>query len=325
MSADAVAGGRTASPVERVLAAGRELEAAAGDDRPEAVYRAFATEVAAVLSPATLAFSADERAECWEAVAEFADEHLTEEIRLRLPAEQRVRVSLAERRETALLEAALADEEPGFLLEDGRLYARYPGFRERAHGLPPEWYEVGAGECGTDERVADRLERGVQPRYVVWTGVKRADYRIEYSFYAPVEGLGAESVRVGAVRIEAGGAPAPRAAVAAGGPDGPEIEAEVEVKADGEATAVTARLLTAELIGRGPGRWTLRAYLTLRDCTYDLPLKAPAGYIQRAGMPPGVSVDWDAERALAVKVGERATLRGPARLLPPSIKLSFRK
>lgn len=296
-------------PIERLAAAESLIASAAGPDRDEQVYEAFSSEVAEVLQPHVLELDAGERAKCWAAVAELADAHLTEELRLRLPTEKRVRISLAQHRDHALLEAAVAQPAPRFLFEDGRLFARYPGFREEPHGLADEWFEAAT------ERVTGRLAKGVAPRYLVWTGVKRAEYRLEYSFFLPVEGCEAASVRVGVVRLAKGETVAKRAAVPAAEDLGFDVEADdVAVRAEGPLTAVTASIRTEELTERGTGRWSLRARVTLRDFTYDLPLKAPRGYFQRHGMPIGLAVEYGQHRSLAVRVDERATWRGLSRL-----------
>jgi hypothetical protein len=311
----AVAAALVSEPVECVAAAERILAAADGPDRDELVFGAFASEVAEALQPRALALDAGERAKCWAAVAELADAHVSEALRSRLPVETRVRISLAQHRDLGLLEAAVAAEAPGFLLEDGRLFARYPGFREEPHGLADEWFEA-AGE-----RVTVPLAKGLRPRYLVWTGVKRADYCLEYSFFVPVEGLEADAVRVGVDRLAKGKSPRKRGAVEAASAPGFDVDAAVEVRAEGADTVVTARLRTEDVTGRGAGRWSLRARVTLLGFTYDLPLKAPRGYFQRLGMPIGLAVEYGGHRSLTVRVDERATWRGLSRLRV----LDFRK
>lgn len=300
----------------RWIAAAERLAAAAdevleGEGREEVLHRVFAHEIAAALDPRALELDAFARAEHWRAVADFADARLTESIRRRLPTELRVRVSLAQHRDLELLEAALAQDAPPLLLEDGRLYVRYPGFRAAGADLPDAWFEA-AGVTGAAERVTDRLARGVEPRYLVWTGVKRADYRIEYSFALPVEGLDAGAVSVGAVRIEDGGQVAPRAAHA----EAPavEIAAETEIRAEDGTAIVTARLLVPDFTDRPVGRWSLRVAVRVGAVAYDLPLKAPAGYVRKEGMLRGVTVEWGPKRSLVVRVRERATFRGVSRL-----------
>jgi hypothetical protein len=305
-----------AAPPEWVAAAER-LAATAdevlepGEGREAVLHRAFTHEIAAALDPRALKLDAFARAEHWRAVADFADARLTEAIRRRLPTELRVRVSLAQHRDRELLEAALAQDAPPLLLEDGRLYVRYPGFRESGADLPDAWFEA-TDTAGAAERVTDRLARGVAPRYLVWTGVKRADYRIEYSFALPVEGIDAGAVQVGAVRVDDGGQVAPRGAHVAA--PAVEIGAETEIRAEDGTTVVTARLLVPDFTGRPVGRWSLRAAVTIGAVAYDLPLKAPAGYVRKEGMLRGVTVEWGPTRSLVVRVRERATFRGVSRL-----------
>ncbi|RRR97687.1 glycosyltransferase [Glycomyces terrestris] len=298
-----------AAPQEWTAAAERLAAAATGlapEARDALLLGVLTREVAAALDARALESDAFARTAAWRAVADFADAHLTEELRRRLPVALRVRVSLAQRRDLDLLEAAVAETAPGLLAEDGRLYARLPGFRD-ASGLPDAWY------AADGEPLTDMLARGAAPRYLVWTGVRRADYRIEYSCFLPVEGLGPDAVSVGAVVLADGESPAPRAARA----EAPawEVAAEVETGADGGLAVVTARVALGDLLERPPGRWALRASVRLGGFVYDLPLTAPAGYVRREGMLRGVSVEWGPKRSIVVRVRQRATRRGASRLL----------
>ncbi|MEU6246338.1 glycosyltransferase [Glycomyces sp. NPDC047010] len=298
----------TGSPLDHVAAAERLAEAAEDlDPEPRAALLSgvFTREIAAALDPRFLALDAFARAEAWRAAADFADAHLTEGLRAGLPVALRVRVSLAQHRDLELLEAALAQTAPRYLAEDGRLYARYPGFRTAAD-LPDEWF------AADGEPLTEAFARGVEPRYLVWTGVRRSDFHLEYSCFLPVEGLDADAVRVGAVRLPDGAEPEPAAAVA----DFPEREtaAAAETGPDGTATVVTARLPLEALAGE-VGKWALRASVRLGAHVYDLPLKAPQGYVRREGELRGVSVEWGRKRSTVVKVRQRATRHGASRLL----------
>lgn len=304
-----------AAPAAWVEAAERLAGAADGlldgDAREALLLQVFRREIDAALDPRALRLGAFDRAEQWQAAADFADARLTEAIRRRLPTDLRVRVSLAQRRDLELLEAALAAPAPRLLLEDGRLYLRYPGFREAGEELPDDWFEAG------EDRLTDCLARGTEPRYLVWTGVKRADYRLEYSFALPVEGIDPDAVRVGAVRIESG-RPAPAAAHPADAAPALDLAAEVAVRAEDGTAVVTARLLLPDLTARPPGRWSLRAAVAVGGVVYDLPLAAPEGYVRKEGMLRGVTVEWtgagEPGRALVVRVRELATLKGFSRL-----------
>ncbi|THV43390.1 glycosyltransferase family 2 protein [Glycomyces buryatensis] len=298
------------APLGWVGAAQRLVEVACelfepGADRDDLIYRVFSREIAKILQPHLLALDPFDRAAAWNAVADFADEHLTEVLRSRLPTEKRLRLSLAQRRDHERLEAVLAEGAPGFAVEDGRLFVRYPGFREDGADFPDEWFEAQA------ERVTMRLIRGIHSRYLVWTGVKRDEYALEYSFSLPVTGLDPAAVQVGLERLKAGKNPRPRTVRPAVAEVGPQITAEVELGPDGDDTALVARIPMSALTNRKTGRWTLRAYVVLGAFVYDLPLKAPHDYVQREGRPRGVSVEWGERHSVVVRVGERATRRGP--------------
>jgi poly(ribitol-phosphate) beta-N-acetylglucosaminyltransferase len=309
-----------ASPSEWIAAAERLAATAdevldAGDGREAVLHRVFTHEVAAALDPRALRLEAFARAEHWRAVADFADARLTEPIRDRLPTGLRVRLALAQRRDLELLEAAVAQTAPPLLLEDDRLYLRYPGFRTAGADLPDAWFaaplDPGPDEAG---HLADCIARGIEPRYLVWTGVKRADYRLEYSFALPIDGIGVDAVRVGAVRIASGERRAGNDTHPASAAPTAEIQAAVAVRADGNTAVVTARLLLTDFTERPIGSWSLRATVTVGAVAYDLPLKAPKGYVAKEGMLRGITVAWDPERAVTIRVRERATRRGVSRL-----------
>lgn len=308
-----------ASPSEWIAAAERLAAVAdevldAGDGRDAVLHRVFTHEVAAALDARALGLDAFVRAEHWRAVADFADARLTDPIRDRLPTGLRVRLSLAQRRDLELLEAAIAQPAPRLLVDGDRLYLRYPGFRAVGADLPDAWFaaplDPDPDEAGS---LADCIARGIEPRYLVWTGVRRADYQLEYSFALPIEGIGAEAVSVGAVRIGSGekraGHPHPASAAPA-----PEIQAAVALRTEGDAVVVTARLLLTDFAERPIGSWSLRATVTVGAVAYAFPLKAPKGYVAREGMFRGIAVAWGPERAVTVRVRERATRRGVSRL-----------
>nr|BFF23494.1 hypothetical protein GCM10025732_14590 [Glycomyces mayteni] len=114
--------------------------------------------------------------------------------------------------------------------------------------------------------------------------MRRSDYHLEYSCFLPVEGLDADAVRVGAVRLPDGAEPAP-AAASTGFPE-PDAAAATATAPDGTATVATARLPLEGLAG-GVGKWALRASVRLGAHVYDLPLKAPQGYVRREGSSAG--------------------------------------
>lgn len=292
-------------PVEWVAAAETIVETiedlyGPGPGRDALIYRVFSREIAKCVQPELLAADPADRARFWDAVAGFCDAHLTEELRSQLPTEKRVRISLAQRREHALLEAAIAAAAPGFLTEAGRVFARYPGFRA---GMPDEWYEAAT------ERVTGRLAAGLAPIDLAWAGDKATGHYLEYWFRIPVEGLESAAVGVTAEPIGFEERPAPRRAVPTADfvPGG--VAAEVEVRPDGDTAVVAARLPLGSLAGKR-GRWSLRGVISLGPYVYDLPLKAVRGPVQRRGRPVGLSVDWGPKsKNLVVHSSGRPTLK----------------
>ena len=79
-------------------------------------------------------------------IADLADEYLTDALSDALPVMRRVRLTLAQRGAVDELIAAIEAEEengaPPFHLEDGRAFARYPGFRDPALNIPDRVFEV---------------------------------------------------------------------------------------------------------------------------------------------------------------------------------------
>ncbi|MCH7232104.1 glycosyltransferase [Glycomyces sp. L485] len=286
-----------------------------GPERDALLYRTFAYEQWILLQEGFVVLDGAGRREICDGVADLADAHLTDEMRRRLPVQKRVRLALAQARDIPRLIEAIEFVEPvGFTVESGRAFARYPGFRDDAAKLDDETFEL------LGDKVTVRFARGVEPRRFVWTGAGRDEYAIEYSFSLPVEGIDAEAVKVGLVRLKGDKSPRKRTARPADEGAGPQIEADVVCEPAGDETVVIARMPCAELAAKAPGRWSLRGYIELGDFVYDLPLKSPHDRVQRQGLPRGVSVEWGDKRALAVRVSERATRRGLARLLRPSRK-----
>jgi poly(ribitol-phosphate) beta-N-acetylglucosaminyltransferase len=283
---------------ERLIALTHELFEP-GQGRDDLVYRVFSREIHKCLQPHFLPVAEGERRKYWEAVADFCDEHLTEQVRLRLPTEKRVRVSLAAAREWELLEEALREDSPLFLVEDGDVFVRYPGFRE---GQPDEWY------LADSERVVGRLAKGVLPVDLAWDGDRKGGYFLEYWFRIPVAGLEPGAVGVGVRKLGKGEGPGPRASVPAGEFTAPETAAEVVLRPDGDTAIVEARL-PLEALASGRGRWSLRAHLAMGPFVYDLPLKPVRRPVDRLGRPVGMSVDWGAKRSIVVHSAGRPTIK----------------
>ncbi|MCC3762782.1 glycosyltransferase family 2 protein [Glycomyces sp. TRM65418] len=270
-----------------------------GEGRDDLIYRVFSREIHKCLQPHFLGVEPADRREYWEAVADFCDEHLTEQVRRRLPTEKRVRVSLAHARDWDLLEESLRADSPTFLVEDGRVFVRYPGFRD---GRPDEWYLADA------ERVTGRLAKGIVPVDLAWAGDRKSGHFLEYWFRLPVAGLEPDQVSVGVKRLGQGEPAAPRHSLPVEERTPLDDVAEIELRPDGDTVIVAARLSLEALAG-GPGRWSLRTQLTMGAFVYDLPLKTVRGPVQRHGRPLGMSVDWGARRSVVMHSVGRPSLK----------------
>lgn len=291
-------------PVEWVDAAERIVRTVedlyeSGPGREDLLYRVFSREIVKCLQPEFLTADPAEREKFWEAVAGFCDSHLTEAVRERLPTEKRVRISLAQQRDRVLLERALREDAPSFLIEDGRVFVRYPGFRD---GRPDEWYLADA------ERVVGRLAKGIAPVDLAWAGDRKSGHFLEYWFRVPVAGLEPDQVSVGVKRLAKGEPAAPRQSVPVEERSPLDDVAELELRPDGDTVIVAARLSLESLAG-GPGRWSLRTQLAMGSFVYDLPLKTVRGPVQRQGHPIGMSVDWGARRSVVVHSVGRPSLK----------------
>lgn len=264
-----------ADAAERLVSVTRELFDP-GQGRDDLIYRVFSREIAKMLQPEFLELDPLERAKAWDAAADFADANLTEELRHRLPTEKRVRLSLAQRRDHTRLEAALAEPAPRFLLEDDRLYVRYPGFRDPDLGLPDSWYEA------TEERVVGRFARGTSTESIVLED--EGEPALEVACRVPLAGLDAATAapaRIGARKATKKGSAPKRSCepVEDGEPfPGLVFASSAELAEDGRSTVVRARLPLASLCGDAEkARWSPRLYADFVGKRYDLPLD-PGGH-----------------------------------------------
>ncbi|WP_051326261.1 glycosyltransferase family 2 protein [Glycomyces tenuis] len=240
-----------------------------GEERDALLYRVFAYEQWILLQEGLLDLDEEGRRGICDGVAELADAHLTDAMRAKLPVEKRVRFAYAQRRDLDGLRAAIEFEgPPRFVAEGERAFARYPGFRASG-GPADESYEL------IGDTVLGRIANGTEPVSTAWTG-EGGGPCLELVFRVPVSGLAEADLSVGAVRLKQGKRPRKRRSVPAEERLAPQVEAEVALTPDGEATVVRARLRLRELEAAArPSRWSLRWYLRLADRRYDLPLRAP--------------------------------------------------
>ncbi|WP_326697455.1 glycosyltransferase [Streptomyces sp. NBC_01754] len=138
----------------------------AGPDRDALFKRHFTWELAKLVQDDFPALDAGTRREVCAGIAALADEYLTDELRNSLDVKRRVRLSLAQAGAVDELVTAITDEAthgaPPFRLEDGRAFARYPGFRDDATGLPDRNHEL------IGEAVPGRLAQGTELVAAEW-------------------------------------------------------------------------------------------------------------------------------------------------------------
>ncbi|MEU2430262.1 glycosyltransferase [Streptomyces sp. NPDC007861] len=240
----------------------------AGPQRDALFKRHFTWELAKLVQDDFPALDPQTQREVCAGIAGLADEYFTDALRDAMDVKRRVRIALAQRGAVAELIRAISDEAahgaPPLLLEGGRAYVRYPGFRDPALGLPDRVFEV------IGESVPKQLADG--------TGLLSAAW----------EQSGQELTLVVAVRVPVSGdtdgavirlAPKamPKSADKPGGrrlPVGTELpapagESSRTVTPDGLATVLTARIP----VRPERARLGVRAYLDVAGSTYEVPVK----------------------------------------------------
>lgn len=252
----------------------------AGPDRDALLRRHFTWELSKLVQSDFPALDAEVRREVCAGIAALADEYLTDGLRDSLDVKRRVRICLARAGAVDELIRAVTDETergaPPFLLEDGRAFALYPGFRDEALGLPDRVYEL------LGEAVPGRLAQATELVAAEWdqTG---DDMGLLLTVKVGVLGdTGSLTVRLaqgampksadkpGARRLPAGNAlPAPCG------------EFTRMTADDGRATAVHARLPLHAV----KAKLGVRAYVDVAGSTYEIP-------VSTGGMPLPLARRW---------------------------------
>ncbi|MFE7747795.1 glycosyltransferase family 2 protein [Streptomyces sp. NPDC057428] len=253
---------------------------APGPDRDAVFKRHFEWELSKLLLADFLTLDPATQRQVCEGIGALLDEYFTDGLRDGTGVTRRVRFGLAQRGAVDELCRALRDEAehgaPPFLLEDGRAFAAYPGFRDSAVGLPDRFYEV------LDEGVAGRLAKHTELESVEW---EQGGAQLSLVL----------SVRLGIV----GDTSAATVALAKGampkGADKPgarRLSAEArrtrsvgefgrELVQDGTRTRLTARI-PIEQVNAKRG---VRVYAELAGSTYEIPVKS-------GGLPMPLARRW---------------------------------
>ncbi|MGW0641073.1 glycosyltransferase family 2 protein [Streptomyces badius] len=138
----------------------------AGPQRDAVLKRHFDWELSKLLQQDFPALDLDTRRQVCKGVGALVDSYFTDGLRDGTGVKRRVRFGLARSGAVEELTRAVAEETahgaPPFLLEGGRAFATYPGFRDPAVGLDDRWYEV------LGETVAGRLSAGTRLESADW-------------------------------------------------------------------------------------------------------------------------------------------------------------
>ncbi|MFI6102944.1 glycosyltransferase family 2 protein [Streptomyces sp. NPDC051310] len=272
----------------------------AGPKRDAVFQRHFTWELAKLVQEDFPSLDRETQVQLCAGIARLADTYFTDAIRDKLDVKRRVRIGLAQRGAVDELIRAIADETehgpPPFLLEDGRAFARYPGFRDARLGLPDRLFEVIA------EAVPRQLAAGTELLCAEWDQ-SGDDMAVRLAVRIPVTGeTGSAALRLAAKAM-------PKSADKPGGrrlPVGTELpapagESSREPAADGTGTVLRARIPVE------PHRAKLgvRAYVDVAGSVYEIPVPVrgrplPLARRWRERVPYRISANANAKGRLVI-------------------------
>ncbi|OKK07877.1 glycosyl transferase [Streptomyces sp. CB03234] len=239
----------------------------AGPQRDAVLKRHFTWELAKLIQDDFPALDAATRTEVCAGIAKLADEYFTEALRDAMDVKRRVRIALAQRGAVEELVRAIEDEaahgSPPLLLEDGRAFVRYPGFRDPAVGLPDRVYEV------IGEAVPGRLAEVTSLVAAEWDQ-NGDDMAVDLTVRLGLTGeTGSAVVRL-ATKAMPKSADKPGARRLPAGHELPAAVGEFTRKPteDGEGTLLTARIP----VKAKSAKLGVRVYADVAGSTYEIPV-----------------------------------------------------
>ncbi|MGW2845302.1 glycosyltransferase family 2 protein [Streptomyces sp. NPDC001274] len=255
----------------------------AGPKRDAVLKRHFTWELSKLIQKDFVALDGETKGSVCAGIARLADAYLTDALSDALPVKLRARLRLAQRGAIDELCRAITEEAehgaPPFHLEDGRAFARYPGFRDVGLGLPDRCFEL-VGEA-VPGRLADKTAL-VESEWVQ----KGDELALALAVRIGVVGDTGSAV----VRLAEGAMPnsadKARARRLPGGHELPPVQGEftTEMTSDGNATLLRARIpLAARKAKRG-----VRVYVDVAGRTYEIPVRGD-------GQPMPLARKWHGE------------------------------
>ncbi|AWI28791.1 glycosyltransferase family 2 protein [Streptomyces sp. ICN441] len=290
----------------------------AGPQRDAVFRRHFTWELAKLVQHDFPALDRPTQVQVCAGIAALADDYFTEPLRDAMDVRRRVRIALAQRGAVTELVRAIEEEAaagpPPLLLEDGRAFLRYPGFRDPALALPDRLYEV------IGESVPKQLAEGTGLVSARWEQ-QGGDLTAVLSVRVPVTGETDRAV------IRLAGKAMPKSADKPGArrlPVGSELPAPAGELSrtgtdDGTGTVLTARIPVEPV----RAKLGVRVYLDVAGSTYEVPVRTldrplPLARRWREKVPYRVSANANAKGRLVITTaplwesspsGERSRLR----------------
>ncbi|MHC5701429.1 glycosyltransferase family 2 protein [Streptomyces tirandamycinicus] len=290
----------------------------AGPRRDAVFRRHFTWELAKLVQHDFPALDRPTQVQVCAGIAALADDYFTEPLRDAMDVRRRVRIALAQRGAVTELVRAIEEEAaagpPPLLLEDGRAFLRYPGFRDPALALPDRLYEV------IGESVPKQLAEGTGLVSARWEQ-QGGDLTAVLSVRVPVTGETDRAV------IRLAGKAMPKSADKPGArrlPVGSELPAPAGELSrtgtdDGTGTVLTARIPVEPV----RAKLGVRVYLDVAGSTYEVPVRTldrplPLARRWREKVPYRVSANANAKGRLVITTaplwesspsGERSRLR----------------